>query len=64
MELRAFSNEAVNIAGNILLIVELAWNVSVKAKGITIVPEENRVAVVLQFATKWSCLGEHLENTI
>jgi hypothetical protein len=48
-----------------LLIVELAWNVSVEAKGISaIVAEENRVGVVLQFATKWSSLGEHLENTI
>ncbi len=31
MELRSFPNEAISIAGNILLIVELAWDVGVKA---------------------------------
>jgi len=35
MELRPSTNEAVNIAGNILVIVELAWDVGIKAKSIT-----------------------------
>jgi len=56
MELCSFSNEAVNVVGNILLIAELAWNVGMKAKGVTIVLEENGVAIILQFVTKYSSL--------
>ena len=62
MELRPSPNEAVNIAGNILVIVELAWDVGIKAKSITIVSKENGMAIILQFATKCSSLREHLEN--
>jgi len=56
MELCPFPNEAVNVLSNILLIAELAWDVGVKAKGVTIVSEENGVAIILQFATKCSSL--------
>lgn len=63
MELRSFPNEAVDIADNVLLIVELAGNVGIKAKGITVVSEENRLAIILQSATKCSGLREHLENS-
>jgi hypothetical protein len=62
MELRSFPNEVVNVAGNVLVIVKLAWDVGIKAKGITIVSEENGVAIILQFAMKCSSLQEHLEN--
>jgi len=41
MELRPFPNEAVNVAGNILVIVKLAWDVGIKTKSVTIVSEEN-----------------------
>ena len=47
MELCSFPNEAVDIADNVLLIVELAGNVGIKAKGITVVSEENRLAIIL-----------------
>ena len=56
MKLRSFPNKAVNIVGNILVIAKLAWDVGIKAKGVTIVSEENGVAIILQFATKCSSL--------
>jgi len=56
MKLCSFPNEAVNIADNILLIVELAWDVGIKTKGIIIVSEERGVTIILQFATKCSGL--------
>jgi hypothetical protein len=62
MKLHPWPNEAVNIAGNILLIVKLARNVVIEAKCITIVSEEDGAAIILQLATKCSGLREHLEN--
>jgi hypothetical protein len=65
MKLRLFPNEAVNITGYILLIVELACKFifGIEAKGVIIISEENGVAIMLQPATKCSGLCEHLENT-
>ena len=62
MKLCAWPNEAVNILGNMLLIVKLARNVVIEAKCITIESEEDRAAIILQLATKCSSLREHLEN--
>lgn len=63
MELGPFPNEAVNVAHDILLIVKLAWNVSIEAKRVTIESEEHALAVILQFTTKCSSLRKHLEKT-
>ena len=37
---------------NILLVVKLAWHVSIEAKGVTIDLEEHALAVILQFTVK------------
>jgi len=52
MELHSFSNKGINVADNILVIVELVWDI--KAKSITIVSEKNEVAIILQFAMEWT----------
>ena len=54
MELHSFSNKGINVADNILVIVELVWDI--KAKSITIVSEKNEVAIILQFAMEWTQL--------
>lgn len=66
MKLRCFSDEALDIAGDIPFIATLAWKFifRIQAKCITIVPEECGSAIVLHPAAKCSSLLEHLENRL
>jgi hypothetical protein len=66
MKLRCFSDEAVDIVGDIPFVATLAWEFifCIQAKCIAIVPEKCGSTIVLHPAAKCSSLLEHLENRL
>ena len=62
MELGGVTNELFDTISYIVLIGNLAWNVGIEAKGITVVPEKHFAAEIFHFTPIRGCFFEDLNG--
>src|SRR6266571_2383974 len=62
MELGGLADELFDIISNIVLIGSLAWNISIEAEGITVVPEKHFAAEIFHFTPIRCCFFEDLTD--